>query len=267
MPTVTGQDGTPIYYRDLGAGRPLVLLHGWCMSAQVWEPLFPLAEGCRLLLPDLRGHGSSAPVSPFDLNELAADTVSLFRGLDLRDAVLGGWSLGSLTALAALPHIRDRLSGLVLLGGTARFTAAEGYLHGLPSRELRGMSLRLRRDYPGTLESFVRGMFAEGELSVGERDIIAARLMEDAPDAEVALAGLEVLAASDLRSTLGEIDLPACIIHGDEDRVCPAAAGRYLAERISRSRLALLPDVGHAPFISRPDLVIGLLDNFIKECA
>jgi pimeloyl-[acyl-carrier protein] methyl ester esterase len=263
MVAMPAQGGSPRHCRDLGQGRPLVLLHGWCMSAAVWEPLHPLAGSCRLLLPDLRGHGSAPAAPAFGLEELVADVAALFRELDLRDAVLGGWSMGALAALAAMPLLRERLAGLVLLGGTARFTETEGYPHGLPDRELWGMSARLRRDYSGTLERFVRGMFADGELSPEAVDRIVHRLLAGAPPRESALSGLQVLAAADLRPVLETLDRPALILHGEEDRVCPPAGAAYLAAQLHRARLVMVSGVGHAPFLSRPELVLREVVTFL----
>lgn len=257
-------DMTP-YCLDLGEGRPLVLLHGWCMSARVWQPLQPLSSGCRLLLPDLRGHGSFAPGASFSLDELLQDVELLFRQMDLRGAVLGGWSMGSLVALAAAPRLRDRLAGLVLLGGTPRFTETEGYPHGVPQRELRGMGTRLRRDCEATVEGFVRGMFAPGELLPGEAEAVTPRLQKGAPPLATALAGLELLGSADMRGALEGISLPALVIHGEEDRVCPPAAARFLARHLPEGALEILSGVGHAPFISQPESVMEKLCRFMEK--
>lgn len=250
---------------DLGQGRPLVLLHGWCMSARVWEPLHPLARECRLLLPDLRGHGSFLPGATFDLETLAQDLELLFQQLELRDAVLAGWSMGGLVALAAAPRLRERLAGLVLLGGTSRFTETEGYPYGVPLREVRGMAARLRRDYDATLVGFIQGMFAAGELSTDEAAMIVERLKREAPPPATALSGLELLAGTDVRGVLKGLAIPTLVIHGEEDRVCPVGAARYLAEHLPGCRLAILSGAGHAPFITQPEKVMKELRCFMEE--
>jgi len=149
MPFLETSPGVKIYYDDIGAGRPLVMLHGWGMSQRVWEFQRELADSCRLVLADLRGHGrSGTSANGFSLDDLAGDLVRLFNHLALQNAYLLGWSLGSLVALAAFPEIRERLAGLILVGATPRFTATDGYPHGLPAKEPRGIGLRLRRVLP-----------------------------------------------------------------------------------------------------------------------
>jgi pimeloyl-[acyl-carrier protein] methyl ester esterase len=237
------------------------------MSADAWEPLLPLADRCRPVAPHLRGHGPDTVPASFGLEELAADVADLFGALDLQGAVLAGWSLGSLVALAVEPLLRHRLARLVLLGGTARFTEAEGYPHGLPARELRGMAARIKRDYHGTLDGFVRGMFGEGELEPPQLEETVARLTAAAPSPETALAGIGILADADLRQRLAGIGVPTLVVHGEEDRVCPPGGAAAMAAAIPGARLAMLAGVGHAPFISRPGQVLALLEQFMEESA
>ena len=126
------------------------------------------------------------------------------------------------------------------------------------------MELRIRRDYRNTLNEFFRRMFAPEELSREMENRLAHEvvMLGRHPEPEVAGAGLQILATADLRESLSVIDLPALIIHGAEDSICPPAAGRYLAENIPGARLELLEGMGHAPFLSHPELFNQLLLDF-----
>jgi pimeloyl-[acyl-carrier protein] methyl ester esterase len=258
-----------IHYEELGSGPPLVLLHGWCMSSAVWRPLYPLADRCRLIMPDLPGHGRSPRSGEFTPESLAADLEALCRGLGLERPVLAGWSLGGMAALAAAPFLGERLAGLVLLGSTARFTTTAGYDCGRDPRELKGLEARIRRDYGGALAEFVTDMFRSGELPPLELAAVVAELASPAslPPVEVARAGLRFLATTDLRQLLASINSPSLVLHGEDDRVCPAAAGKFLTHGLPAARLVLLPETGHAPFLSRPCRVMELLADFLKEYA
>ncbi|HEY6007757.1 MAG TPA: alpha/beta hydrolase, partial [Geobacteraceae bacterium] len=145
MPFLDTDDQVRLHYGETGTGPPLVFVHGWAMSGRVWhfqEQAF--RAGRRVVLPDLRGHGLSGDGEDFGIERLAADLAALWEELDLCDGVFVGWSLGAQVALRAFPLLRDRLRGMVLVGGTPRFTATDGYACGLPASEVRGMGLRLR---------------------------------------------------------------------------------------------------------------------------
>jgi pimeloyl-[acyl-carrier protein] methyl ester esterase len=255
MSFVETSAGVNIHYEDIGSGRPLVLIHGWGGSALLWRFQRELSEDFRLIIPDLRGHGRSIPLTePFTLEALAFDLTNMFERLDLNEALLVGWSLGSQAAMASFPMLRKRLSGLILVGATARFTTTGGYPHGLPAEELRGMEIRLKRSYEKTMGEFFRSMFAQGELSAEREELIDREIMAEGrlPEPSVARAGLAVLASADLREMLPEIDRPVLLIHGDKDEICPPEAARDLAKHLPKARLLEFAGAGHAPPLSRP---------------
>src|SRR5688572_26300279 len=97
MSTITTRDGTQIYYKDWGAGRPVVFSHGWPLTADSWESqmLFLGSRGCRCIAHDRRGHGRSS--QPWDGNEMdtyADDLAALLDTLDVTKATLIGFSTG-----------------------------------------------------------------------------------------------------------------------------------------------------------------------------
>jgi non-heme chloroperoxidase len=97
MPYVTTSDGTEIFFKDWGRGRPVVLSHGWPLNSDSWEAqqLFLAAHGFRVIAHDRRGHGRSAqPWQGNDMNTYADDLAALVDALDLRDVTLVGFSTG-----------------------------------------------------------------------------------------------------------------------------------------------------------------------------
>jgi pimeloyl-[acyl-carrier protein] methyl ester esterase len=254
-----------LHYEDAGAGDPVVLVHGWSFASGVFADLAEhLAPTRRVVRPDLRGHGRSSP-GPFALADLAGDLAALADALRLERAVIVGWSLGAQVALAAVPLLRRRLAGLVLVSATPRFTAGEGWEHGLPAQSVEVLAHRVRRDAGRAVARFRDGAFVEGELDGAARDrvaILAAAL--PAPDAASARAGLDLLARVDLRAALPAMDLPVLVVHGERDPICPVAAGRAVAAAVPGARLVEVPGAGHAPFLSRPDAFRAALASFLE---
>jgi len=269
MPWYPNQDSKRLWYEERGSGPVLVLLHGWCMSSEIWRfQLETLAGSFRVIAPDLAGHGrSEQSASGYDFESFSADVAALFHHLDLRGALLAGWSLGAQVALLASFQVRDRLSGLVLVSGTPCFTVADGFPHALARVEVDGMALKVRRNLSKALKGFVQSMFAPSELtdtSLSGRvdDLLASIPM---PDTETALQSLRALAGADIRHLLSGVDLPTLIINGDLDRICLPAASAYMAERIASSRQIVLPGCGHAPFLTRCDEFNEIIANFSRR--
>jgi pimeloyl-ACP methyl ester esterase len=265
MPTLDTGTGATLHYEDAGRGAPVVLVHGWSLSSAVFEAeLDALAARGRAIAPDLRGHGRSPP-APFTLDDLAADLAALLERLALARVVLVGWSLGAQVALAALPRVRGRLAGVVLVSATPRFTRGDGWPHGLPARSVEVLAERVRRAPGPALARFFDELFAAGELDGPARDRVRAlRAAIPLPDPAAAADGLAALRTADLRPRLDDLaasGLPALVVHGGADPICVPSAGRAIADRVPGARLAILPAVGHAPFLSRPgefrDLLLG----------
>lgn len=267
MPYFVTSSGVNIHYEVTGSGQPLVLVHGWAMSGRVWRLHQGLAESCRLVIPDLRGHGrSAAPDSGYTFADFAHDLDELFTCLDLENAIIIAWSMGVMTALQAFPLIRERLAALVFVSGTPKFTASDDYPYGLPSVETRALALRLKKDYEMAVRDFIRGMFTGGELLQGCNDrMFSEQIYGEFPRQHAAQESLKSLAHADLRPVLPSIQLPVLLIHGSNDVICPPEASEYMAAHLPLARLEIVKEAGHAPFLSRPTEFTILLRKFIYE--
>ena len=97
MPSITTKDGTNLFYKDWGTGRPIVFSHGWPLDADAWDAQMLVLGGMgyRVIAHDRRGHGRSDQTwGGNDMNTYADDVAALFEKLDLRDAVFIGHSTG-----------------------------------------------------------------------------------------------------------------------------------------------------------------------------
>lgn len=267
MPYFETSSGVNIHYEATGNGQQLVFIHGWAMSGRVWRLQQGLADSCRLVMPDLRGHGlSAAPDSGYTFNDFACDLEELFSCLDLHKAIIIAWSMGVMTALQAFPLIRERLEALVFVSGTPKFTVADDYPYGLPSFEARGLALRLKRDYETAVRDFISGIFTAEELLQGcyER-MLSGKIYGEFPGRQAAQESLKSLASADLRPVLPSINVPVLLIHGSNDAICPPTASEYMAGQLPIARLELVEGAGHAPFLSRPTEFTAMLRKFIDE--
>lgn len=199
-----------------GAGTPLILLHGIQGSAQAWSGVMGLLPaGLPIAVPNLRGRaGSPVPetMGEYSLDRFAADLAAVLAGLD-RPAVIAGWSMGVLVALAyAQEYGLDRVSGLVLIGGTAA---------------------------PGDECRWFKGDTPEAIAAEADARARALALRESASPIAVAGAWLSARTA-DFRDHLAHIDVPTLVIHGTDDNQCPLSHGQLIAERIPGARLETL---------------------------
>ncbi len=256
-------DGRQLNYLDIGAGPTVFLLHGWAMSSGIFSVIIDdLAKDFRLLIPDLRGHGTSAVGTTYTLNDFAADIIALFKYLKLDNCHLLGWSLGGQIAMQLVADKLLPVERLIVVSSTPKFCQATDWLHGLPEVQVRALQRQLRRNSTSTIAEFMQMMFS------GEQDtsmhIVSTSKQRILPDNEAGMQSLETLKTADIRSRLSAINTPTMVQHGKLDIIIPAAAGEYIANNIHAAELIVWDDVGHVPFMSRPQESVSVWKEFLQ---
>ena len=175
-----------------------------------------------------------------------------------------GWSIGAMLALQEAAHRPERVRGLFLLAGTARFCADRGYAQGTPPARLRAMSAGLRRRPAETLADFLKLTASPHSPDAAMLDAGVSAAMD--MDLDRLAEGLTFLRDTDLRRAAAGIDAPAVVIHGKEDAVVPWQAGHRLAQCMKRSEWILLDGVGHDLPIRCADRVASRLREFVDRC-
>lgn len=239
---------------------PLVLLHGWGSSPQVWGPLTDALPGPPPLRLTLPGHGGSGAVD----GGLDAWAAALLPGLPARFD-LCGWSLGGMLAIVLAHTAPQRIRRLVLIGSTAAFVHRPDWSFGLPPADVEAFCRALDRD-PAALMKRFHALQALGDR---QRKTVLARLQDSAAGVDAGVAGLRAgllaLQQTDLRAILGEVACPVRLLHGQGDALMPVDGAMALADRLPEARLSVFDDCGHAPHLSRPAECAVLIDGFLDE--
>jgi len=237
--------------------RDLLLLHGWGMDRRVWEPVLPELSGpCRVHNLGLPGYpGSCIPLpaatEPMTGQSLLDHWSDRYLAAAPAGAVWLGWSLGAMIVMNAALRSPGAMKAAILVAPTPRFIAGDGWDAGVAPGVIRDFLDSVRAGDRGILRRFVL-LQARDSGSGGETaSILGACLADRTIQDSVLEAGLTVLAQVDLRRRLEELNLPVLVIHGEADRVVPAVAGAWIADRVPRGELVSMP-TGHAPFVAKP---------------
>lgn len=243
-----------------GNGPPLAFWHGWGMNLRVFDGLRgALGQEFRTAATDLPGHGLSPWQGEDSEATLAALVATLAPG-----STLVGWSLGAQFALRAAALAPERVTRLVLVGATPRFTLAPGWTHGVPETVLAAMQSRLATDYRGTVSDFLELQVRGSRDAAQVASTLRAALLRHGEARPAALvAGLDWLARHDLRAQLPRITQPTLVLAGSYDRVTPPDAGAALAAALPNARFHAFARAAHAPFLSHPVESLALLREFL----
>jgi pimeloyl-ACP methyl ester carboxylesterase len=270
MAYFTLSDGVPLYYRDEGQGRPLVLMHALMFGADFfWQKNIPeLAKSCRVIAVDNRGVGlSGKPNSGYTIPRFAQDLRELLEGLDLDNVVLAGLSLGGFTALEYIKQFgNDRLGALALMEMTPRLPSAPGWEHPtfgeFPEEMAKGYGTALRADR-SIYNDFFQAAFLEAPTG-DELDAMVANTWLTPTD--VAAEVIDRMAELDVRDQLPDITLPTSLFYGyPNNRILPTALGQWMQSQIPGSELITFENSSHSPFWEEPDKFNAELARVVAE--
>ena len=260
-----GVDRSPLHVdrRNPGASAlPLSLLHGWGMNLVVFDALRDALPDVESWAIDLPGHGRSAWRAEHVHFDAQLD--ALLESLPAR-SVLMGWSLGGEFAMEIARRHPARVAALVLVSSTPRFARGDDWPHGMGANELATFRGLVEREWRQTLGDFVWLQLRGSRNAEATQQRVAAALdTHGAPDPAALRAGLDLLGKVDLRANVARIPQPALLIAGQNDRVTPPSATRWIASMLPAAQYAEIPRAGHASFISHTDEFLGLLRPFLQ---
>lgn len=276
---VDTDDGGIVHVVERGAGRPIVLVHGIQLAAEVWsQQLATLGEHHRVVAVDLRGHGQSVPGSDGfrgGIGRLARDVVQVIEALGIEGALLVGHSLGGMAAMrlvvdAEPAWLAQRLAALALVdtsGGTLVGRRGARLAHRPVSAAL-SRTLLLAEQLGMAGRSTDLGWWA-ARFAFGPDPDPAHVALTDALATGTAfgtLAGLiRPLAAFDMADEVRAIRLPTLVVVGSHDRLTPNHHARRLADAIPDAELVELARCGHMPMLERPRELSRLLQDLLER--
>jgi non-heme chloroperoxidase len=271
MPYLQTDDRPMLFYRDWGAGAPVLFCSAWALSGAAFQvQMRHLVEhGRRALSYDRRGHGrSDDPGSGYDYDSLADDLAALIERLDLRELTLVAHSMAGGEVIRYLTrHGAERVRGIVLLATTLPLpTRTATTPDGIDRSVFSAARAQWRRDFGRWLQDNQAPYFGDGLPGCAVSDYARGWTMADmlSTSFQAALDCNQAIVDTDFTEELRAIDVPALIIQGDRDASIPLElSGRRQHELLRDSRLVVYENAPHGLYLSHAERLSNDLVRFV----
>jgi pimeloyl-ACP methyl ester carboxylesterase len=217
-----------MYYETAGQGQPLVLLHGFTQTGAIWDPIKDelVTTGYQVVIPDLRGHGSSTnPSGEFSHRQSAVDIFALLDALGLERVQAMGISTGGMTLLHMATQQPDRIDSMVLIGATTYFPEqAREIQRSMDPNNIPEGQMRELREIHKHGDKQIRALISQFNAFKDSYDDM-----------------------NFTRPYLSTIIARTLVVQGDRDRFFPVKIALEMYDAIPRSYLWIVPNGGHVP--------------------
>ena len=265
-------DAIKISYEDYGKGKPVVLIHGWPLSKEMWEyQLEPLVNaGFRVIKYDRRGFGKSdKPWNDYDYDTLAADLKSVLDELNLQDVTLVGFSMGAGEVARYFGRYgNERVEKVVLISGVApSMLQTEENPDGVPEEKFMEMLNQVTDDRIGFLDEFGKQFFGISMLNhpVSAPLLDYYRMLCSLASGRSTRECLKSFAFTDFKDDVAKINVPALIIHGSADKTVPVkATSDRAAQLITNNQYVVYDGAPHGLFYTHKERLNEDLISFIS---
>ena len=255
-------NGTAMQYSVSGPAKApwLILLHGFPFNQESWKgQAEALKSSYRVLTYDLRGMGKSdLGKSGQPLEAYVDDLFALMKHLKIKQAVLGGLSMGGYIALRAIQRDPKPFKALALFDTKTDADTDEG-------RIKRAAAIKAVQSKG--VKAFAKGMLPNLIVSKGTTAAALLKIMQGTKEAGCVNALLAMQGRTDTSAVLSQIKVPVLIIVGDQDKLTPPAVATAMAAQIKQVRLVSLMGAGHVSNLDSPEDFNSVLIDFLKDCS
>jgi len=271
MPMIETRDGTRLYVKDWGSGRPVVLIHGWPLSADSWDDqALALANaGHRVIFYDRRGFGrSDQPWSGYDYDTLADDLADVIKATGAENPALVGFSMGGGEVARYLSRHGGARAAVLIASVVPYMLKTDDNPDGVPADALAGMQAGLKKDRPAFLASFMKMFYGVGLVSHPVSDEVLEASCEAALQAGLkgTLDCVDAFGKTDFRGDLASFTMPTLILHGTGDKTVPIdPSARAAARAIPGSTLIEFDGAPHGLLATHKDEVSKALVDFLAR--
>ncbi len=269
MPLCETDDGTILYFKEWGEGDPIVLIHGWPLSADSWDDqALALAEaGYRVIAYDRRGFGrSDQPWDGYDYDTLADDLAAVIEATEADDPVLVGFSMGGGEVARYLTR-HGGASKVALVSSVVPFMLkTDDNPDGVPEATLDGIKAGLKQDRASFLAGFLKSFYGVGQAShpVSDEQVEWSLTIALQAGLKGTLDCVDAFGKTDFRPDLESFTMPTLIIHGTDDQIVPIdLSARQAAKAIPHARLVEISGGPHGLLASHKDEVTRALLDFL----
>ena len=273
MNQVITRDGTQLYAKEWGSGRPVILMSGWPLSSDSWDDqAMAIADaGMRAIAYDRRGFGrSSQPWAGYDYDTLSDDLADVMKACDARDATIIGFSMGGGEVARYMSrHEGNGVKQAALIASVVPYMLkTKDNPKGTPQAVFDGMGAKMKADRAHFFASFFKDFFGRS----GKKKAVSDGILEASFNTAM-LAGLKPTLAcalafsqTDFRPDLAAFNVPTLIIHGTADKTVPIdASARAAAKGIGQSKLIEYQGAPHGLFATHKDRLTKDLLEFLKK--
>lgn len=248
--------------------QPLVLLHGWGVNRQVWNPILPELENhFELTRIDLPGYGNDTGYAgEYSMDSIVQEVLA--RAPKKSNWV--AWSLGATIAIEAAITYPERFLKLQLVSPTPRFLKSDDWDRGVDIAAFRALADDFERDYAKAVQRFLLLQVHSDDRARFKKTRPMIRSLADAihqlprPTDRTIGASLQLLGDSDLRVQLEKLNLDIQVIAGKNDRIVPVTASEHLYSNLVNGDSIHLFDTGHLAFLEEPTKYIEALTRFLS---
>lgn len=261
-----------LYYEDWGSGRPVVFIHGWPHSHEMWE--YQLNElpkqGLRCIAYDRRGFGKSSRTwTGYDYDSLADDLSAVLDALDLQDVVLVGFSMGGgEVARYFARHGSARVSKAVLLSAVTPYLyKTEDNPEGVDPEVFAGIAEQIEKDRTAFLSGFAKQFFGVGMLShpVSDEFLQYFQTVCSQAAGHATLECAKAFSQTDFRADMAKITVPTLVLHGDSDQTVPfEVSGKRAAKMVPNAKLIVYEGAPHGLFATHHE---RLTEDLLEFCS